>query len=222
MRAGPANDGVGSVAIHPQNRLKSGSHYISPCFLRCLTGCQPPLPLSRQSLGWRHLLRLRYNPPSENRARPLGLRRNAADWWMHRPVSSNGPLFRRGHVVWDVEGTIAAEYRANVKIGESGELTLDGKKWDWLRLFRRFPVPSRNVRQRHASGIGGAVGARRKLLIYPLLCRQIRPIPALLDPHESGHRVASGRPIIDRDVPYSSAANCYVPAPGVRATCNMG
>jgi hypothetical protein len=34
---------------------------------------------------------------------------------MRRPVSSNGPLFRRGQFVWDVEGTIAAEYRANVR-----------------------------------------------------------------------------------------------------------
>ena len=34
-----------------------------------------------------------------------------------------------------------------VKIGESGGVTLGGKKWDWLGLFERFPVPSRNVRQ---------------------------------------------------------------------------
>jgi len=32
---------------------------------------------------------------------------------MRRPVSSDGPLFRRGPVVWDVEGEIAAEQRAN-------------------------------------------------------------------------------------------------------------
>ena len=28
----------------------------------------------------------------------------------------------------------------------------NGKKWDWMGLFRRGPVPSCNVRQRNASG----------------------------------------------------------------------
>jgi len=84
---------------------------------------------------------------------------------------------------------------------------LDGKKWDWLGLFRRVPVPSRNVRQRNGSEIGGAVGARRKLLIYRFVCRPIRLIPAPLEPHESGCRLASRCLIIDRDVPRSSAAD---------------
>jgi len=84
---------------------------------------------------------------------------------------------------------------------------LDGKKWDWLGLFRRLPVPSRDVRRRNASGIGGAVGAHPKLLIYRFLCHHTRPTPAPLQPHESGCRIASRCLIVGRDVPRSSAAD---------------
>ena len=73
LRAGPANEGPEPVAVNPHDRLKFGGRYISHCFLRCITGCHSPLVHSGRSLGWWHLLRLRYNPPSENRARPLGL-----------------------------------------------------------------------------------------------------------------------------------------------------
>jgi hypothetical protein len=76
-----------------------------------------------------------------------------------------------------------------------------------MRRFRRAPVPSCNVRQRNASGVGCAVGARRKLLIYRFLCPQIRPIPAPLEPDESGCRIASGCLIIGRGVSRSSAAD---------------
>jgi hypothetical protein len=69
---------------------------------------------------------------------------------------------------------------------------LDGKKWDWLGLFQRVPVPFPSIWQRNPGGIGGAVGARRKLLIYWFLCRQIRLIPAPLEPRESGYRTALG------------------------------
>ncbi len=80
----------------------------------------------------------------------------------------------------------------------------NGTGWDSLGRAR---LPSRNVRQRDASGIGGAVGSRRKSLIYGFLCRQIRPIPVPLKPHESGCRIASGCLGIDRDVTRSSAVN---------------
>jgi len=82
---------------------------------------------------------------------------------------------------------------------------LDEKKWDRLGRFRRVPVPSRDVRRRNASEIGGAVGGCRKLSIYRFLCRHIRPIPASLEPHESGCRIASGCLIIARGVPRASA-----------------
>jgi len=81
------------------------------------------------------------------------------------------------------------------------------KRWHWLALFRRVPARSYNVRQRNTSGIGGPVAARRKLLSFLSLCRQVRPVPDPLLPRKSGNRIASGRPIIDRDVPRSSAAD---------------
>ncbi len=76
-----------------------------------------------------------------------------------------------------------------------------------MRRFRRSPVPSRNVRQRNPSEIGGEVGARHKLLVYWFLCRQIQPIPAPLEPRESCCGIASARLIIDRDVSRSCAAD---------------
>jgi hypothetical protein len=76
-----------------------------------------------------------------------------------------------------------------------------------MRRFRRAPVASCKDRQRNASEIGGAVGARRKLLIYRFLFPQIRPIPARLGPDESGCRIASGCLIIGRGVSPSNAAD---------------
>ncbi len=76
-----------------------------------------------------------------------------------------------------------------------------------MRRFRRAPVPSRKLRQRNPSEIGGGVGARHKLLVHWFLCRQIRPIPAPLEPRESGCRVPTGCLIIDRGVSRSCAAD---------------
>jgi len=67
--------------------------------------------------------------------------------------------------------------------------------------------PSRGVRQRNASGIGGAVGARRKLLIYLALSRRTRPIPAPVKPRESGRRITLACLMSNRYVPLSSAAD---------------
>jgi hypothetical protein len=194
LRARPANDGVGSVAAHPHDRLNSGSHYISHCFFRCITGCQPPLLLSGRSLGWRHWVRLRYNPPSarENRPRRLGLRRNPAD--LRRPVSSNGPLFRRGEVVWDVEGTIAAEYRANVtarysaaarSCGMSKEqsrrntgLTF-GRSRKWSHALTRRERCHRQPRRRSDRPCGAWQGPPRSTEIFEPMAAT--PVAALLE-----------------------------------------
>jgi len=53
----------------------------------------------------------------------------------------------------------------------------NGKEWHWLALFRGVPVPSRTVRQRNTSGMGGPVADRLKLLIHWSQCRQLRPVP---------------------------------------------
>jgi hypothetical protein len=61
-RASAANEGVGPVSDHPHDRLKSGGHHVSQRFLPRMSGCPAPLVLCRRSLGWRHLLRMQYNP----------------------------------------------------------------------------------------------------------------------------------------------------------------
>ena len=59
----------------------------------------------------------------------------------------------------------------------------NGTGWDF---FEGFPFPFRVVRQRNTSGFGGGLGCHRKPLIYRILCRQRRPVPAALKPGELG------------------------------------
>ncbi len=122
-------------------------------------------------------------------------------WRKHRSIS---PALRGGN------GDVTKRMSPSIGQTENGQRT-DEKKGDWMRRFRRVPRPSRDVRQRNALEIGGALTHRRKFLIYRHLCRQLRPIPGPVDPDESGCRIASGCLIIDRDVSRSSAAS---PRPG--------
>jgi hypothetical protein len=58
-----------------------------------------------------------------------------------RPVSSNGPLFRRGDVVWGVTGKIAAEYRAYVRRRRSIVLTYRyQRRSGWFRAVWYWPT----------------------------------------------------------------------------------
>jgi hypothetical protein len=85
------------------------------------------------------------------------------------------------------------------------QFTVRGK-WEKMGrdgTFSKGPSPVWQDSATKRLGVGGAVVARRKLLIDWLLRREDRPIPAPLEPYESGYRATSGCLILDRVVPLS-------------------
>jgi len=119
-----------------------------------------------------------------------------------------------GNDEWNWRGRVCGEdgwrQRAVVRQRLNGsparaQFTVRGK-WEKMGLdgtVSKGPGPVSQDPATKRLGVGGAVVARRTLLTDWILCREDRPIPAPLEPRESGCRATSRCLILDRDVPFS-------------------
>ncbi len=83
-------------------------------------------------------------------------------------------------------------------------------RWEKTGRFRTFfegPQSHLAVLSDSTPTVGSAIVDRCKLLLNRFFCRQIKPIPAPVEPRESGCRAAAGRLIFDCDVPRFSSAD---------------